>query len=176
MNVDDFPALLQKLSIHTTLIGTLRTPEMYGKQHNPYPSTISGAQRNVPGTMAALVHIHPRISWTCLSQPTALTNADLPEATADTHYFQTDSVLLYEHFFADHGPLNLGQMVRFCRLLTSLLSQKALESKKLVYVCSSHNHRRSNRCVRRWGCVGLGRVVGKWVGERGGGVEVEGCS
>ncbi|GMH47000.1 hypothetical protein TrRE_jg1173, partial [Triparma retinervis] len=117
---------------------------MYGKQHNPYPSTISGAQRNVPGTMAALVHIHPRISWTCLSQPTALTNADLPEATADTHYFQTDSVLLYEHFFADHGPLNLGQMVRFCRLLTSLLSQKALESKKLVYVCSSHNHRRSN--------------------------------
>ena len=119
---------------------------MYGgKIQNPYSVTILEQQKNASRALSDFVHVHPRISWTCSSQPTALTNADLPKATPETHYFQTDTALLYEHFFADHGPLNLGQLVRFCRLITTLLSKKALERKKLVYVCSSHNHRRSNR-------------------------------
>lgn len=34
--------------------------------------------------------------------------------------------------------------MRFCRLITTLLSDPNLANKNIVYVCSSHNHRRSN--------------------------------
>ncbi|GMI14541.1 hypothetical protein TrVE_jg10519 [Triparma verrucosa] len=88
--------------------------------------------------------IIPRLAWACSSQNKGLTNTDLPSGGKDVYYFQTDTVLTYEHFFADYGPLNLGQTVRFCRLITTLMSDPNLSNKTIVYVCSSHNHRRSN--------------------------------
>lgn len=39
-----------------------------------------------------------RLSWACSSHPKGLTNSDLPSGGQNTYYFQTDTVLTYEHF------------------------------------------------------------------------------
>lgn len=66
---------------------------------------------------------------------------------------------VYQHFFADFGPLHLGHVWAFCRKLRALERQQGQqhekgggdrheEKKKPVYVYSSdHPHRRSNAVV-----------------------------
>jgi cell division cycle 14 len=65
-----------------------------------------------------------------------------PSSSRGAVAFTVDDELVYEHFFADFGPLNLGKLVTFCRKLDSVLSDHP--DKKVVYFCSSHGHKRAN--------------------------------
>ena len=74
-------------------------------------------------------------------------------------YFNIDSELTYEHFFADFGPLNLGALHRYCDKVRRLLGGGDLAPPKaggvggggggvggaaVCHVCSEHLHRRTN--------------------------------
>ncbi|KAJ1492304.1 dual specificity protein phosphatase CDC14A [Baffinella frigidus] len=59
--------------------------------------------------------------------------------TADTHYFRTDGVLIYEGFYHDFGPLNLSQLYRFCKLLQDKLAAPELKGKSIVYYSSKRS-------------------------------------
>ena len=45
----------------------------------------------------------------------------VPKQTKDCHYFSIDEELVYWNFFLDFGPLNLGQLYRFCTILKNKL-------------------------------------------------------
>ncbi|KAG7265190.1 hypothetical protein CRUP_030304 [Coryphaenoides rupestris] len=46
-----------------------------------------------------------------------------PKSTANTHYFCTDDEFVYENFYADFGPLNLGVLYRYCCKLNKKLKR-----------------------------------------------------
>mmetsp|Transcript_9631 Transcript_9631/g.26277 ORF Transcript_9631/g.26277 Transcript_9631/m.26277 type:complete len:412 (-) Transcript_9631:514-1749(-) len=68
----------------------------------------------------------------------------MPENTARSHYFCTDSSFVYEPFFADFGPLNLGCTYRYCKLLDQKMRDPALKGKRIIHCCSADPKRRSN--------------------------------
>lgn len=67
-----------------------------------------------------------------------------PTKSNTTHYFSTDTELVYWNFFLDFGPLNLGHLMRFCKLLNSKLDDPKLQDKTIVYFSGSHAHKRAN--------------------------------
>lgn len=54
-----------------------------------------------------------------------------------------DEELVYARFFADFGPLNLGQIVRFCQIMSQTLDD-ADNDNTVVLVSSDHPHKRAN--------------------------------
>jgi len=89
-----------------------------------------------------LVPVFPgSLSWATLSSSAELLPSDLPPSTATHRYFSTDTTLTYEHFFADWGPLNMGQVVRFCKALEKVLEEEK-GRRHVVYCTSEHQHRR----------------------------------
>jgi len=62
----------------------------------------------------------------------------------DFHFFSTDNELVYFNFFLDFGPLNLGQLYRFCMNLNKKLEDPNLKKKKIVYFTGVHAHKRTN--------------------------------
>lgn len=72
---------------------------------------INGPQSVLPSSLFNAIEILPqRLYWL----PTFSTNR--PSAM-DGHLFNLDNELVYEPFFADFGPLNLGHTYRYCELL-----------------------------------------------------------
>lgn len=67
-----------------------------------------------------------------------------PRERADAHFFSTDDTLVYWNFFLDFGPLNLGQLYRFCQMLNNKLRDKSLSGKRIYYYSGTHGHRRAN--------------------------------
>jgi len=67
-----------------------------------------------------------------------------PAIAAECHLINTDNELIYEPFFDDFGPVHMGMLYRFCKMLQEKLDDKALEGKKIVYWTRDHNHRRAN--------------------------------
>eukprot|EP00405_Crypthecodinium_cohnii_P036517 CAMPEP_0206535368 /NCGR_PEP_ID=MMETSP0325_2-20121206/6092_1 /ASSEMBLY_ACC=CAM_ASM_000347 /TAXON_ID=2866 /ORGANISM="Crypthecodinium cohnii, Strain Seligo" /LENGTH=444 /DNA_ID=CAMNT_0054032335 /DNA_START=93 /DNA_END=1423 /DNA_ORIENTATION=+ len=67
-----------------------------------------------------------------------------PGDSAQTHYFTVDNQYLYEPFFADFGPLNLGWTCRFCRLLDGKLKDPVLQKKRIIYYSSHDTKKRAN--------------------------------
>ena len=70
----------------------------------------------------------------------------VPPDTADECFFSIDDELVYERFFADFGPLNLGMMYRYCAKLRAKLESEPAE-RRICHVCSGHEHHRSNSAV-----------------------------
>lgn len=60
------------------------------------------------------------------------------------HFFSIDSELVYWNFFLDFGPLNFGQLYRFCALLNSKLADQRLKDKVIYFFSGTHPHRRAN--------------------------------
>lgn len=79
--------------------------------------------------------------------------------TATRHYFCIDNDLVYWNFFLDFGPLNLGQLYRFCQLLNSKLNSPKLSGKQIVYYSSTHPHKRTNAAylISSYALLYLGR-------------------
>lgn len=79
-----------------------------------------------------------RLYWATLNSST------LPSNTCRSYYFSADRTFVYENFFHDFGPLNLGATYRYCKLLDEKLKDPALRGKKIIHCCSSDPKRRSN--------------------------------
>lgn len=87
----------------------------------------------------AVEFIPRRLYWVSLHSPS------LPKTAAPkTHFFSTDRELVYEPFFADFGPLNLGCTYRYCRLLDAKLQDPLLADHKIVHYCSHDPKLRAN--------------------------------
>eukprot|EP00408_Alexandrium_pacificum_P049610 CAMPEP_0171254976 /NCGR_PEP_ID=MMETSP0790-20130122/52517_1 /TAXON_ID=2925 /ORGANISM="Alexandrium catenella, Strain OF101" /LENGTH=230 /DNA_ID=CAMNT_0011722891 /DNA_START=65 /DNA_END=754 /DNA_ORIENTATION=+ len=87
--------------------------------------------------LASAVTIIPdRLYWVALQS--------VPKNTARTHYFCIDNALLYEAFFADFGPLNLGMVYHYCKILEAKLTDPALEGKRIVHYCAHDPKKRAN--------------------------------
>ena len=67
-----------------------------------------------------------------------------PVRKAKVAYFSTDDELVYWNFWEDFGPLNLGQLYRFCQIVTGLLSDPSLAGKRIVYFSSMQSDKRAN--------------------------------
>uniref|UniRef100_A0A8C5QDA9 Cell division cycle 14A n=1 Tax=Leptobrachium leishanense TaxID=445787 RepID=A0A8C5QDA9_9ANUR len=67
-----------------------------------------------------------------------------PKSTLNTHYFSTDEEFVYENFYADFGPLNLGLLYRFCCKLNKKLKSFSLSGKKIVYYTGFDQRKRAN--------------------------------
>jgi hypothetical protein len=98
----------------------------------------------------------------------------VPRDRPNAHFFSIDDDLVYWNFFLDFGPLNLGQLYRFCQLLSSKLHDKvrhpptagwhnlclsaepsgvaaaacacpqAYADKQIYYYSGTHSHKRTN--------------------------------
>ena len=63
-----------------------------------------------------------------------------------TYYISCDDdLLVYSSFFADFGPLDLGQTIKFCNCAHDLMRRS--NSGKFIFTSSSHPHKRSNAAV-----------------------------
>merc|ERR1719389_1307826 len=71
----------------------------------------------------------------------------VPADDARTVYFCIDDSLVYEPFFADFGPLHLGHMYRFIRILETHLRNPRLAEKRIVQYCSPDPAKRANAAV-----------------------------
>ena len=82
-----------------------------------------------------------------------------PRNTTDAHFFSTDNELVYWNFFLDFGPLNLGQLFRFCQQLNAKLNDRRLAGKRIIYYSGTHAHRRTNSVflICAWSCLFLER-------------------
>ncbi|GMI15999.1 hypothetical protein TrVE_jg1399 [Triparma verrucosa] len=83
----------------------------------------------------------------------------LPKETSTAHFFNIDSDLVYWNFFLDFGPLNLGQLYRFCSLLNGKLQGERLKKKVIYYYSSTHSHRRANAAflISAWSMIYLNK-------------------
>lgn len=87
--------------------------------------------------LAEAVEVIPgRLYWVALHT--------MPRANASIHYFCIDQELVYQPFFADFGPLNMGLTYRYCKMLEKKLSDPALANKRIVHYCSQDPHKRAN--------------------------------
>ena len=80
-------------------------------------------------------------------------------ATGAFRRFSIDDTLVYWNFFLDFGPLNLGQLYRFCTMLNGKLQSPELRDKVIYYYSSSHPHARANAAflMGAWQILYLGR-------------------
>lgn len=60
------------------------------------------------------------------------------------HYFSIDNELVYWNFFLDFGPLNLGQLYRFCSKLNSKLSDPRLSNRTICFHSRTAPSKRTN--------------------------------
>ncbi|KAK3090319.1 hypothetical protein FSP39_010921 [Pinctada imbricata] len=67
-----------------------------------------------------------------------------PRSTAHTHYFCVDDELVYENFYADFGPLNLGLLYRYCCKLNKKLKSFSLAKKRIIHYTSFDARKRAN--------------------------------
>ncbi|XP_060899809.1 dual specificity protein phosphatase CDC14AB-like [Labrus mixtus] len=70
-----------------------------------------------------------------------------PKTTANTHYFSTDEEFIYESFYADFGPLNLGMLYKYCCKLNKKLKSFTMYRKKLVHYTSNDQKKRACAAV-----------------------------
>jgi cell division cycle 14 len=72
---------------------------------------------------------------------------DLPKDSQITRYFSIDEDLVYEPYFRDFGPLNLGSIVKYCRLLEEILAKESTRNRLVVHCCSKDPQKRSNAAL-----------------------------
>jgi len=99
----------------------------------------SEATSNADNDSSDAVEVIPkRLYWATISSPA------FPRNTARSHYYSTDKTIVYEPFFADFGPFNLGQTFRYCQMLHEKLHDPALQGKRIIHCCSMDPHFRTN--------------------------------
>ena len=67
-----------------------------------------------------------------------------PREADDLAFFCTDEDYLYEHFFADFGPLNLAKVYRYCYSIQLKLKECAASGKVLYHYTALDPHKRAN--------------------------------
>jgi cell division cycle 14 len=66
---------------------------------------------------------------------------------------------VYWNFFLDFGPLNFGQLYRFCEILNNKLTDPKLKDKIIYLYSGTHPHRRANAAylICSWSLLFLGK-------------------
>ncbi|XP_036360901.1 dual specificity protein phosphatase CDC14C isoform X6 [Octopus sinensis] len=67
-----------------------------------------------------------------------------PRSKPNVHYFSIDDELVYENFYMDFGPLNLGMLYRYCCKLNKKLKSTNLSRKKIIHYTSLDGRKRVN--------------------------------
>jgi cell division cycle 14 len=84
-----------------------------------------------------------KLYWLELEQP-IFGPFVLPSDTENKHHFSIDSEFVYEPFFRDFGPLNLGLVYRYCCLLEAKFAEVRGSGRQLVHCCSAIPQKRAN--------------------------------
>ncbi|XP_061711047.1 dual specificity protein phosphatase CDC14A-like isoform X5 [Cydia pomonella] len=74
-------------------------------------------------------------------------------STPDIHYFSIDNELVYENYFSDFGPLNLGCVYKYCKLLSEKL--KLFLNKQAIVHYTSSDPRKAANAAFLMGCYGI---------------------
>ncbi|XP_052759097.1 dual specificity protein phosphatase CDC14A-like [Galleria mellonella] len=73
--------------------------------------------------------------------------------TAEIHYFCIDNDLVYENYYSDFGPLNLGCVYKYCKILSDKLKQY-LNKQIIVHYTSTDSKKKTNSAFLL-GCYGV---------------------
>lgn len=73
--------------------------------------------------------------------------------TADTHYFSIDDELIYENYYSDFGPLNIGCVYKYCKLLNDKL--KSYINKQYIVHYTSIDPKKKANAAFLMGCYGV---------------------
>jgi cell division cycle 14 len=92
-----------------------------------------------PHGNSALEIIPNRLYWISDKVP--------PKSRSHAFYFCIDNDLVYEPFFADFGPLDLGKMHLFCKELEKLLSDSQYKDFKIYHYCSTEFGKQANAAL-----------------------------
>lgn len=81
------------------------------------------------------------------------------DSKKEIHYFSIDSSLIYWNFFLDFGPLNLGQLARFCSLVNHKLVAPEFKDHILCYYSGPKGEQKANATflICAWSMLYLGR-------------------
>jgi len=71
----------------------------------------------------------------------------LPYSDAINLYFTTDESFVYTALKDDNGPLNLGLLYKYCKLLKTRLDDPSSKEKKLYHVTNGDEHKRTNAAL-----------------------------
>ncbi|XP_063392629.1 tyrosine-protein phosphatase cdc-14-like [Cydia fagiglandana] len=71
----------------------------------------------------------------------------------DIHYFSIDKELVYENYFSDFGPVNLGCVYKYCKLLSEKL--KLFLNKQTIVHYTSSDQRKAANAAFLMGCYGV---------------------
>ena len=84
-----------------------------------------------------------------------------PQNFKNAFFFNIDNDLRYFPFNKDFGPLNLGQLYRFCSLLNSKLQSDRYKRKVIYYYSGTHAHRRANAAflISAWAMLYLNKTA-----------------
>jgi len=112
-------------------------------------------QHTSPVAHGAIEVVPDRLYW--------VTCSVAPDDTEDSHCFSIDSKLVYQPFAHDFGPLNLGMICRYCRLLQEKLSDPSLRDKRIIHYCSRRSFKRANAVLLMcsFQVLALGRSAAK---------------
>ncbi len=79
---------------------------------------------------------------------------------ASRHFFSIDNELVYWNFFLDFGPLNFGQLYRYCGMLNNRLADPKLKDKIIYYYSGTHPQRRANAAylISSWAVLFLNKT------------------
>ncbi|XP_073962493.1 uncharacterized protein isoform X2 [Choristoneura fumiferana] len=75
------------------------------------------------------------------------------KSTEETHYFCIDNELLYENYYSDFGPLNLGCVYKYCKLLSEKFKVH-LNKQTIVHYTSIDPKKKANAAFLL-GCYGV---------------------
>eukprot|EP00927_Polykrikos_kofoidii_P044252 TRINITY_DN38269_c0_g1_i1.p1 TRINITY_DN38269_c0_g1~~TRINITY_DN38269_c0_g1_i1.p1 ORF type:complete len:445 (-),score=69.33 TRINITY_DN38269_c0_g1_i1:365-1699(-) len=75
---------------------------------------------------------------------TILGNQPTPADTRKLHFFNTDTKFIYEPFWLDNGPIDIGFVVMYCRMVAQKLKDPACCEQNIVHWCSSVPQLRTN--------------------------------
>lgn len=80
-------------------------------------------------------------------------NGKILREASDAHYFCIDDELVYENYYSDFGPLNLGCVYKYCKLLNEKL-RLCLKKKAVVHYTSAEPKKKTNSAFLI-GCYGV---------------------
>jgi len=85
--------------------------------------------------------------------------AEIISKRRKVHFFCIDDELVYWNFFLDFGPLNLGQLYRFCSKLNDKLQSTELSNHVICFYSSASSAKRANAVylMCAWQVLYLGR-------------------
>ena len=96
----------------------------------------------VPGAVEVL---RDRLMWLPVSSTGSVSGrAGVPTSAVIVN---VDKRFMYEPFYDDFGPLNMGLTIRFCRLLRGVLEDASLSGKVVYHVCGSEGRTQANGAV-----------------------------